>query len=396
MFCTNCGARVSDDAIFCEKCGTGIAGLNIKTDEFDKQDNNIVVESGDESRYDQIYAQAELGVRKSVKEYISDVLFSKVTKTRVVRVTGEQLAMIFKKYFVDMCGDIDELASLKAVLKTNIMGKKIRKDTVVSYNKGGNRWIKDCEKKIIWELKTSLFDKEYFPYVNNVKQILEKKECEIQGIPYDKESFEPIKVKGKIQLLILTVLVWGLAVWSFLTDGGERSISFDDQSSSHVQTESIGSDIGQDDNPNSDVDISINEKVTPKDQDDLQEKISSIAENDSSNVDSESELENNSILEQHDYIFESSDAQMEIVLSYTQSEMGTCEFYVNYYDENGNVVNDEYYGTFAEGREGEGMLDLDIDGVTESIPYYYDYDEDIDIVYLVLVVEGKEIYFEGL
>lgn len=177
----------------------------------------------------------------------------------------------------------------------------------------------------------------------------------------------------------------------------EGSISIDNQNTNPVvQTENTDPNIGQDEKTNSDIDNLSDANIAHEEQGDLGEKISNIAEDDISITDSESVAAENIILEQHDYIYETADAQMEIVLLYTQGEMGKCEFYVNYYDENGNIVNEKYTGTFAEGREQEGMMDLDIDGVTESIPYYHDYDWDLEIDCLVLVAEGKEIYFEEL
>lgn len=221
MFCRNCGTQVSENARFCEKCGMSTFSQNIKADEINEQGNNNTVESDHTDQYDWIYSQAEGGIKKNVIDLVQDAFFSKITRIRVIRVTGVQLAMIFKKYFVDTCDDVGEIRRLKIILKLNIMGKKISRNAIICYSKGQNRWIKDCEKKILWEIKTSLFDKEYFAYINNVKQFLEEKESEFQGIPYNRDNFVPVKAKWKLPMAILAVLVWGVVVWSWLTDGGE-------------------------------------------------------------------------------------------------------------------------------------------------------------------------------
>lgn len=397
MFCTNCGEKIADDAKFCEKCGKKVVGNNIdfqnKRVEKEKKPDNDIKQM---SNYEQIYSQAENGVKTNLLDRVRDSLFYKITKIRVVRVTGQQLALIFKKYFVDTCENIDELQLLKNVPKFDLAGRKLKKNNTICYNKAKYRWIKHCEKEVIWELRTSWSQKDIFEYRNNTKKFLEEKECKLKGIPYDSNSFVPIKNKSKVPLLIALVVVWGVVIWNFATNGGEGYGGQENENVNYIEDsqEQVSDKEKQDtednkalnDTTSSDNDtINSDKDMANSDNDNLYESNTQSAGNNST----ESE-----IIEEEDYVLESDDGQMEVVLSYTFGRGGTCEFYANYYDDDGNVVNDKYDGTFAETKEGEGTLDFEEKGV--SIPYHYDYDTDTETQLLVLDIDGEEWYLEKI
>lgn len=372
MFCKKCGTKIEDDSKFCSNCGQRIDEEKVVQQSEQIEEVKIAADKCTEcDEYEQLYAQAELGTKPYLWNRIRDGIFSKVTRIRTIRVTGTQLALIFKKYFVDTCNSIEEVEELNIVLKLNVGGRKFRKDDAVCYNKGKYRWIKDCERKKLWELQEGLFGNEYYKYVNSVKKILEEKKCELQGIPYDSSSFVPIKMKGKVPLVIATVLVWAFVIWGYATNWGE-----DLGSSSDETVSSFAGDQNE-----------INEEEQTQsfgeENQDTGESFDAMDED----ADGEKSL-GDEIFETHDYILEADDGQMEVVLEYTLSRGGYCEFYINYYDEDGNVVNDEYSGIFSEGREGEGVLDLE--GASETISYYYDYST--NPVSLVLITDYGEFY----
>lgn len=392
MFCTNCGAKVAENAKFCEKCGNRIVmGNDHIENKKDEEQQTVEKSTCNNVIYDQAYVQAESGTKSNLYDRVRDSIFSKITKIHVIRVTGEQLALIFKKYFIDNCNDLEEMKILDTVTKLNLAGRNINKNAVVCHSKGKYRWIKDCDKKVIWELKTSLFDKQSFKYRNGVKKFLEEKKAEIEGVPYEEGSFVQIKNKGKIPLAIMAVIVWGIVIWGYATNWGEESTIPDDQNVSYNLNSQIESE-STDSVGDSDGELSSDRSTQESNyqNNDSQDVLEEPDYNDNNNDDGQKDSVEDEILEQHDYVSESADGQAEVVLSYTSSRMGKCELYVNYYDDSGNVVNDEYYGTFGENREGEGVLELE--GKSETIPYRFDYDPDTGTAYLVLVNDGQELY----
>lgn len=92
-----------------------------------------------------------------------------------------------------------------------------------------------------------------------------------------------------------------------------------------------------------------------------------------------------------DYILEENDRQIELVLTSTGNRMGDFELYVNYYDEDGNVVNNEYSGIYSEGTSGEGVLELADDD--QTIDYYYD--NTTDPTSIVMYINGEELRLEN-
>ena len=74
--------------------------------------------------------------------------------------------------------------------------------------------------------------------------------------------------------------------------------------------------------------------------------------------------------ELHDFVTEDAEFEIELSLTYTRMFCGRFDFYVNYYDETGSVVNDHYTGVFDEDMSGNGILKFD---TGEKFEYTVDY-----------------------
>ena len=74
--------------------------------------------------------------------------------------------------------------------------------------------------------------------------------------------------------------------------------------------------------------------------------------------------------ELHDFITEDSDYEIELALTYTRVLCGRFDLYANYYDANGNLVNEHETGVFDEDLDGNGIIKFDGGGEGN---YYVDY-----------------------
>lgn len=192
MYCRNCGTLLSDDARFCRNCGCEISrggqSAQMINDQAIKEENvgggvvhvadNVSVVDVD---YEKMYQYAEQGVPSHVLDRLHDWIFCAVFRLKVIRVTGYQLALIFKKHFIDQCETVDDIKYYRFVQKTNIMGKKLLLGSIVCFNRGRYRWIKDCDVQIIWELKSDVLGTEYYIFKKSVRRILDEKLTEINS-----------------------------------------------------------------------------------------------------------------------------------------------------------------------------------------------------------------------
>lgn len=74
--------------------------------------------------------------------------------------------------------------------------------------------------------------------------------------------------------------------------------------------------------------------------------------------------------ELHDFVTEESDYEIELALTYTRLLCGRFDLYANYYDQDGNLVNEHETGVFDEELSGNGVIKFD---TGEEGSYYVDY-----------------------
>ena len=192
MYCRNCGTLLSDDAKFCRNCGCEISKGEqhsqtaiAQVDTNEKLNGGTIQHSGNigvvDVDYEKMYQYAEQGVASHVFDRFYDAIFGAITKLKVVRVTGYQLALIFKKRFIDKCETEQDVKYYRFVQKTNLMGKKLLLGSIICFNRGRYRWIKDCNARIIWELKSDILSTECGAFKKSIRKILDEKIVEINS-----------------------------------------------------------------------------------------------------------------------------------------------------------------------------------------------------------------------
>jgi uncharacterized Zn finger protein (UPF0148 family) len=204
MYCRYCGAKLSDGAVFCWNCGDRVPSVeaDIRADEKTEtsksdlhlqteKEESVITEQLDDHRtdtwntspveldYEKLYQFSEQGVKPNIYDKICDLLFGGILRLKIVRVTGCQLALIFKKYFIDPCDEVDMINYFRRVTRINVMGKGFTFGSMVFYNRGGYGWIKDCDARIIWEPRSTIDGSDSSDYRRTVKKMLDAKELEL-------------------------------------------------------------------------------------------------------------------------------------------------------------------------------------------------------------------------
>lgn len=189
MYCKNCGTLLSEGARFCRNCGTliddsayqqvlenerdSVVEQNGQIDTVEKNTSAINVD------YERMYQYAEQGVMSHILDRIYDQIFGIIIGVKIIRVNGYQLALILKKQFIDQCETEEDVERFRSIPKLNLAGKRFMNDSIICFNKGSYRWIKDCNSRIIWELKSDILGTECRSFRKSVQKILDEKSSQL-------------------------------------------------------------------------------------------------------------------------------------------------------------------------------------------------------------------------